>query len=141
MGSRNVHNISDDTLIENIPHNVKDDFIHRSSHAEIISITTINGEELDIDDCIRLWEKQALTIKRISQFILDQDSKNLIEKMYDEEGKRSKKNADVLGNDLRLYLDDVYGHDLLTDGKLKNDYANVSKLQRLIRCSSLLTLA
>ena len=136
MGIRIIASLPDNTLIENAPYNVQDKYYHRSSTTQIISIQDCKTKEyLDIETCIQTWEAQAITIQQVSSYILDTQSDILIDKMYDEQGKRSKKSADTLGEDLGLFLNSVNGYDLIEDKKFHQAFGNVSKTQRLIRHS------
>ena len=136
MGIRIIASLPENTLIENAPHNVQDKYYHRSSTTQIISIQDCKTkQELDIETCIQTWESQAITIQQVSSYILDTQSDALIDKMYDEQGKRSQKSADTLGKDLGLFLNDINGYDLIEDKKFHQAFGNVSKTQRLIRHS------
>jgi len=136
MGIRIMTSLPDNTLIENAPHNVQDKYYHRSSTTEIISIQDCKTKEyLDIETCIQTWEAQAITIQQVSSYILNTSSEKLIEKMYDEEGKRSGKSADPLGTELGIFLNDINGYDLIENKKFHQAFGNVSKTQRLIRYS------
>lgn len=136
MGIRIIASLPENTLIENAPHNVQDKYYHRSSTTQIISIQDYKTKEyLSLETCIHTWEAQAITIQQVSSYILDTQSDALIDKMYDEQGKRSQKSADTLGKDLGLFLNDINGYDLIEDKKFHQAFGNVSKTQRLIRHS------
>ena len=129
--------------------------INRSSSTEILSIhelvkypdpenprkkITTTGNQLDIDACLNDFYYVADTVQHIAQAILDERSKDIIQNLYDAEGKRLTQQANSLGRTLGCTPANVLGANLWEETSLSEELAGKSRVNEFV-ASSVITSA
>lgn len=114
----------------------------RAAHSKIISITDLNGNNIPISKCLNKWHSQAQTIQKISEHIIEERSKELIQGLYDigKNGNRTTLKASEAGRRLGITLRNVKNINLHDTTTICDDYSSVSRIEKLIQASVITAL-
>lgn len=76
-------------------------YSYRATETNIISIKDKNNDYLNYKDCLQNWENVAITIKHFAEVILNNRTKEIINNLYDENGKRKTGSAGGIGRTIK----------------------------------------
>lgn len=114
-----------------------DSLLNRASHTEIISVRDKDGNDLDLDSCLKNWENIAVTVQDFAKTILRYRLEEITPFLYNENGKMKKGQPHGVGRPLKVDSRNVDGsqHGNIRDITKFTDLKGYSRVDDMIRAS------